>query len=105
MDLGLNGRVVIVTGGASNIGKATSIAFAAEAATVAILDREAAGDRVDRTLGGAVGGEARHADHRLCGRDVHDAAAAMRCGMPYLHAQKTLPVRVPVMMRSHSSVV
>lgn len=42
MDLGLDGQVVIVTGGASNIGKATSIEFAREGATVAILDRDEA---------------------------------------------------------------
>ena len=40
MDLGLTGQVVIVTGGASNIGKAISRAFAEEGATVAILDRD-----------------------------------------------------------------
>lgn len=38
MDLGLKNQVVIVTGGASNIGKAISQAFAAEGAHVAILD-------------------------------------------------------------------
>lgn len=42
MDLGLDGQVVIVTGGASNIGKATSIEFAREGATVAILDHDEA---------------------------------------------------------------
>ncbi|MPY93103.1 MAG: SDR family NAD(P)-dependent oxidoreductase [Acidimicrobiia bacterium] len=40
MDLGFEGRVVIVTGGASNIGRAISHEFAKEGATVALLDRD-----------------------------------------------------------------
>jgi 2-hydroxycyclohexanecarboxyl-CoA dehydrogenase len=42
MDLGLEGRVVIVTGGASNIGRAISHEFAKEGALVAILDLDEA---------------------------------------------------------------
>jgi len=38
MDLGLAGRTAIVSGGASNIGKAISLALAAEGANVAIFD-------------------------------------------------------------------
>ena len=42
MDLGINGRVVIVTGGASNIGRAISRLFASEGANVAVFDRDSA---------------------------------------------------------------
>jgi 2-hydroxycyclohexanecarboxyl-CoA dehydrogenase len=38
MDLGLKGRLVIVTGGASNLGRAISLGFAAEGAHVVIAD-------------------------------------------------------------------
>ena len=47
MDLGLSQRVAVVTGGASNIGRAISHVLAAEGATVAILDRDE--DMADRT--------------------------------------------------------
>jgi 2-hydroxycyclohexanecarboxyl-CoA dehydrogenase len=42
MDLGLAGKIVVVTGGASNIGRAISHEFAREGAVVAILDRDVA---------------------------------------------------------------
>jgi 2-hydroxycyclohexanecarboxyl-CoA dehydrogenase len=38
MDLGLTGRVVIVTGGASNLGRAITMGFAAEGARVVVAD-------------------------------------------------------------------
>lgn len=49
MDLGLAGKVVIVTGGASNIGRAIAHRFADEGAFVAILDRDK--PMADRTAG------------------------------------------------------
>jgi 2-hydroxycyclohexanecarboxyl-CoA dehydrogenase len=38
MDLGLSGRIVIVTGGASNLGRAITLGFVAEGARVVIAD-------------------------------------------------------------------
>ena len=58
MDLGLTGRVAIVTGGASNIGKAIANGFADEGARVAVFDRDEA--MAQRTVAEIVekGGEA-----------------------------------------------
>ena len=42
----LDGRKILITGGASGIGRATCELFAREGAAVAVLDRDAA--RVDR---------------------------------------------------------
>ncbi len=49
----LDGRVTIITGGASGIGRATAVRFAAEGATVAVLDRDGdAAQRVAAEIGG-----------------------------------------------------
>jgi 2-hydroxycyclohexanecarboxyl-CoA dehydrogenase len=47
MELGLTDQIAVVTGGASNIGRAISHVLAAEGATVAILDRDQ--EMADRT--------------------------------------------------------
>jgi 2-hydroxycyclohexanecarboxyl-CoA dehydrogenase len=53
MDLGLQDRAVIVTGGASNIGRAISLGFAAEGARVLIADLD--GTRAASTAAEAAG--------------------------------------------------
>ncbi len=62
MDLGLKGRVVIVTGGASNLGRAISLGFAREGARVVIADvdiEQAKKVEAEAPGGGVI---ARHAD-------------------------------------------
>ncbi|MGE3850068.1 MAG: SDR family NAD(P)-dependent oxidoreductase, partial [Gammaproteobacteria bacterium] len=69
MELGLREQVVIVTGGASNIGRAIARQFAGEGARVAILDRDLAmGERTCEEIR-AAGGSA-----VLLGVDLTDTA-------------------------------
>lgn len=76
MDLGLSGQVVIVTGGASNIGRAISHEFAKEGALVAIFDRDKSmADRTAEEIG-ADGGQATVYEVDLT--DVEATAAAAR---------------------------
>jgi len=62
MDLGLSGRVVIVTGGASNLGRAITLGFAAEGARVVIADID--DEQAKKVAGEAPSGTivARHTD-------------------------------------------
>lgn len=74
MDLGLTGRVAIVTGGASNIGRAISQTLAAEGAVVAILDRDEAMAKRTAADIAAAGGSA--ATYAVDLTDVDATAAA-----------------------------
>ena len=61
----LAGRKILITGGASGIGRASSELFAQEGARVAVLDRDAAqAEAVARAIGGC-----------SFSADVSDAAA------------------------------
>jgi 3-oxoacyl-[acyl-carrier protein] reductase len=66
---GLQGKVVIVTGGVSGIGRATSLRFAEEGCRVAVWDRAAADEQL------AVELHARGGDGACLTVDVTDAAA------------------------------
>ena len=69
MDLGINGRVALVTGGARSLGKADATALAAEGCRVAILDLNAEGAAETAKELEAAGGTARG---YAC--DIRDAA-------------------------------
>ncbi len=55
MDLNLTGNIAVVTGGASGIGRATALTFAAEGAHVAIWDLDDAAAAVAREIGNKFG--------------------------------------------------
>ena len=57
-DARFTGRVALVTGGASGIGRATAIAFAAEGARVVVADRDDVGGGETVRLASEAGGEA-----------------------------------------------
>ena len=69
MDLGIAGRVAIVTGGARSLGKADATALAAEGCRVAVLDLNAEGAEETAKEIGVAGGVARG---YTC--DIRDAA-------------------------------
>jgi 3-oxoacyl-[acyl-carrier protein] reductase len=73
MDLDLNGRIAVVTGGAAGIGEAIACALAAEGCAVVIADRDRAGaERMASSL--ARDGRSAHA----LPVDIGDAAAVER---------------------------
>lgn len=59
MDLGLTGRVVLITGGGSGIGRSAALTFARYGARVAVADVDPAGGEETRRLVEAAGAEAR----------------------------------------------
>jgi NAD(P)-dependent dehydrogenase (short-subunit alcohol dehydrogenase family) len=58
MDLGLEGKVVVITGAATGIGRATAHAFAREGAVLGLIDID--GEELERTAAGADGAAAAH---------------------------------------------
>ncbi|MCW5747067.1 MAG: SDR family oxidoreductase [Alphaproteobacteria bacterium] len=75
MDLGLAGKVVIVTGGASNIGRAIAQEFAREGSVVAILDRDVA--QMNKTVAEITQAGGKVAGYPLDVADVEATAAAV----------------------------
>ena len=70
MDLGIRGKVALVTGGARSLGKADAVLLAAEGCRVAIVDMNAEGAEETAKEIGAAGGTARG---YAC--DIREAAA------------------------------
>jgi NAD(P)-dependent dehydrogenase (short-subunit alcohol dehydrogenase family) len=58
VNLGLEGKVVVITGAATGIGRATAHAFAREGAVLGLLDLD--GEELERTAAGAEGAAAVH---------------------------------------------
>jgi NAD(P)-dependent dehydrogenase (short-subunit alcohol dehydrogenase family) len=77
VDLELDGKVVLVTGAASGIGRATALAFAREGATLALVDRDAAGLASAREeIGGAATTHVVDVADSAEVDEAHDAVAA-----------------------------
>ena len=58
MDTGLDGKIVLITGSAQGIGRATALAFAREGARLALLDIDAEGLASLKSEAEAVGASA-----------------------------------------------
>jgi 3-oxoacyl-[acyl-carrier protein] reductase len=72
---GLRGKVVVVTGGASGIGRATALRFGEEGCRVAVWDRLATADSLAREID-ALGGECLYAEADVTNVSAVKAAAA-----------------------------
>lgn len=91
----LGGRLALVTGGGDGIGRAIAVRFAAEGASVAVIDID--GDAAERTadLCGGVAVAADVGDHGAVGAAIDRAADALG-GLSVLVANAGLGLSVPV---------
>lgn len=86
MDLGLKGKVAIVTGASRGIGRAIAASLVAEGARVTIVSRK---EESLREAAAAIGG-----DVRWCVANVGDEAAAQRCVGETLEATGRIDILV-----------
>lgn len=93
---GLNGRTVVVTGGASGIGAATAARFLEEGAKVCVLDRDPQGNEAIRKvlpgLSGALLCDVTDADQV---RDAFAEAVRLLCGVDVLVNNAGISIRHP----------
>lgn len=99
MDLGLSGKVVLITGSGSGIGQHTAVAFAKEGAKVAVNDISTKG--IDETLGmiAAAGGEGVAAQ---CDITDMDAVSAMVAAVEEKWGRLDILVNNAAVMTQHA---
>jgi len=87
----LRGKVALITGGAGAIGRAIGGGFAAEGATVCLLDRDA--DRLAETCADLA---ERHGDENILAlvADVRDSARVKECVQQVVEAHQTIDILV-----------
>jgi NAD(P)-dependent dehydrogenase (short-subunit alcohol dehydrogenase family) len=92
----LDGKVAVVTGAASGIGRATSILFAREGARLLVADQNADGVEETAQLIAQAGGTA----HAMAGDAGHEAsvksAAARSSSRPRSRGYAPMPARPPI---------